>query len=56
MNVSVFSKIFKLWQLQKILEEQEKAAAEKQIWIMRTQEEAVSHWNETFGHLDDPNS
>ncbi|CAH2077993.1 unnamed protein product [Thlaspi arvense] len=40
---------------EKILEEQEKADAAKHIWIMRTQEEASSHWNETFGHLDDPN-
>ncbi|KAG7617272.1 hypothetical protein AtNW77_Chr4g0302581 [Arabidopsis thaliana] len=41
---------------ERILEEQEKAVAEKHIWIIRTQDEAVSHWTETFGHLDDPNS
>ncbi|WZZ25762.1 uncharacterized protein C227.17c isoform X2 [Brassica napus] len=45
----------KVCRLQKIMEEQEKADAAKHIWIMRTQEEASSHWNETFGHLDDPN-
>ncbi|KAJ0239778.1 hypothetical protein HA466_0233630 [Hirschfeldia incana] len=39
---------------QKILEEHEKADAAKHIWIMRTEEEASRHWNETFGHLDDP--
>ncbi|XP_023634075.1 uncharacterized protein C227.17c isoform X1 [Capsella rubella] len=40
---------------EKILEEKEMADAAKHIWIMRTQEEASSHWNETFGHLEDPN-
>nr|VDC83442.1 unnamed protein product [Brassica rapa] len=40
---------------EKIMEEQEKADAAKHIWTMRTQVEASSHWNETFGHLDDPN-
>ncbi|KAG2263212.1 hypothetical protein Bca4012_015163 [Brassica carinata] len=40
---------------EKIMEEQEQAEAAKHIWIMRTQVEASSHWNETFGHLDDPN-
>lgn len=45
----------KVCRLQKIMEEREKADAAKHIWIMRTHEEASSHWNETFGHLDDPN-
>ncbi|KAF3594965.1 hypothetical protein DY000_02027296 [Brassica cretica] len=40
---------------EKIMEEQEQAEAAKHIWIMRTREEASCHWNETFGHLDDPN-
>ncbi|ESQ54773.1 hypothetical protein EUTSA_v10026551mg [Eutrema salsugineum] len=40
---------------QKILEERDKTDAAKHIWIIRTQEEASIHWNETFGHLDDPN-
>ncbi|KAF2534705.1 hypothetical protein F2Q70_00033042 [Brassica cretica] len=44
-----------LTKLQKIMEEQEQAEAAKHIWIMRTREEASCHWNETFGHLDDPN-
>uniref|UniRef100_A0A1J3IK93 Uncharacterized protein n=1 Tax=Noccaea caerulescens TaxID=107243 RepID=A0A1J3IK93_NOCCA len=43
-------------EVEKILEEREKTAAAKHIWIMRTQEEASSHWNKTFGHLDNPNS
>ncbi|EOA14255.1 hypothetical protein CARUB_v10027413mg [Capsella rubella] len=40
---------------EKILEEKEMADAAKHIWIMRTHEEASSHWNETFGHLENPN-
>ncbi|VVA92597.1 unnamed protein product [Arabis nemorensis] len=42
-------------EVEKILEEREKEDAAKHIWIMRTKEEASRHWNETFGHLDDPN-
>ncbi|XP_010520405.1 PREDICTED: uncharacterized protein C227.17c isoform X2 [Tarenaya hassleriana] len=40
-------------EVEKVLEAREKE--KKHIWIMRTREEAVSHWNKTFGHLDDPN-
>lgn len=50
------TKVFNvLTKLQKIMEEQEQAEAAKHIWLMRTQVEASTHWNETFGHLDDPN-
>lgn len=51
----MFHNILRFDKMQKILEEQEKADAANHIWIMRTEEEASRHWNETFGHLDDPN-
>ncbi|XP_030453503.1 uncharacterized protein C227.17c [Syzygium oleosum] len=39
-------------EVQEILETREKA--KQHIWTFRTPEEASSHWEELFGHLDEP--
>ncbi|KAK6936153.1 Protein of unknown function DUF3128, partial [Dillenia turbinata] len=40
-------------EVQEILETREKDQAKLHIWSFRTPEEASSHWNELFGHLED---
>ncbi|KAJ4971854.1 hypothetical protein NE237_004953 [Protea cynaroides] len=39
-------------EMQEILEAREKT--KPHIWTLRTPEEASAHWNELFGHVNDP--